>query len=144
MEENTIEINKQYLCSTGKWMKFMGILMIIGCVFMLIIAITCFAGASFLKNIPNVDNNPILQFPYIAGIVYLIIAGIYIIPITYMLRAANAAKNYADFNNDADLTTYFSNNKSYWKFCGILCIISLAIGVLCLLFGIIAAIAIAV
>ena len=76
-------------------------------------------------------------FPIVMGILYLIIAGIYIYPTLLLLRAAKAAKEAVEFNNNEQVVEFLRNNKTFWKLCGIFTIVMLG---LCILAGFVGAI----
>ena len=66
----------------------------------------------------------------VLGIFYLIMAGLYIYPILCLLRASKAAQMAVEMNSNEQMVEFLSNNKSFWKFCGILTIVMLALSVL--------------
>jgi hypothetical protein len=135
------EIQKSYLLETAKWQKFLGVVMMVCVVLMAIGGIAIIATGSFFAD--QVEDNPILaQFGMSGfGIMYLLMAVLYYFYARYLLRAAKGLKAWGVSEDEADLTFGLKNNKSYFKFSGILTIIALAIVAIALVAGVIAAIA---
>jgi hypothetical protein len=135
------EIQKSYLLETAKWQKFLGVVMMVCVVLMAIGGIAIIATGSFFAD--QVDDNPLLaQFGMSGfGIMYLLMAVLYYFYARYLLRAAKGLKAWGVSEDEADLTFGLKNNKSYFKFSGILTIIALAIVAIALVAGVIAAIA---
>lgn len=134
MEEKELqmmETAREYVRSAGKWMQFMGILLCISTAFMFLcgIMMMVFSGAGFHLGYYPMERG----FTIMMGIIYLIMAGIYIYPALCLLRAAKAAKEAAEFNNNEQMVEFLRNNKAFWKFCGILTIVMLALSVLMLI-----------
>ena len=136
MEEKDLqllEVAKEHVLSTAKWMKFLAILGCIGAVFMILcgICVMTFSGVmdfGFYDGIPGGSYITIFM-----SIFYLIMAGIYIYPIICLLRASKAAQMAVATNSNEQMVEFLSNNKSFWKFCGILTIVMLALSVLMLI-----------
>jgi hypothetical protein len=135
------EIQKSYLLETAKWQKFLGVVMMVCVVLMAIGGIAIIATGSFFAD--QVDDNPLLaQFGMSGfGVMYLLMAVLYYFYARYLLRAAKGLKAWGVSEDEADLTFGLKNNKSYFKFSGILTIIALAIVAIALVAGVIAAIA---
>ena len=133
MEEKDLQLleaAKEHVISTSKWMKFLAILGCIGAVFMILcgICVMAFSGVmdfGFYDGIPGGSYITIFM-----SIFYLIMAGIYIYPIICLLRASKAAQMAVATNSNEQMVEFLSNNKSFWKFCGILTIVMLALSVL--------------
>ena len=68
-------------------------------------------------------------------------SGIYIYPALLLLRAAKAAKEAAEFNNNEQMVEFLRNNKAFWKFCGIFTIVCFGLCILAGFVGVIVAIA---
>jgi len=135
MEEKDLQLleaAKEHVISTGKWMKFLAILGCIGAVFMILcgICVMAFSGAMNFGFYPVPGGSFITIF---MGIFYLIMAGLYIYPIICLLRASKAAQMAVEMNSNEQMVEFLSNNKSFWKFCGILTIVMLALSVLMLI-----------
>ena len=134
-----METAREYVRSAGKWMQFMGILLCISIAFMFLggIMMMVFSGTGLHLGYYPMEG----FFTIMMGIIYLIMAGIYIYPALCLLRSAKAAKEAVEFNNNEQVVEFLRNNKSFWKFCGIFTIVCFGLCILCLFGGIIAAIA---
>ena len=133
MEEKDLqllEVAKEHVLSTAKWMKFLAILGCISAFFMLLcgIWVMAFPGVMRLGYYPLES-----VITMVLGIFYLIMAGIYIYPILCLLRASKAAQMAVATNSNEQFVEFLSNNKSFWKFCGILTIVMLVLSVIALI-----------
>lgn len=145
MEENQLkqlEESKIYVNETRKWMKLFGIIMIIGIVCLIVMAISFMSGGSALANTLSGNLPEINGVTAVIGVVYLIFAGIMVLPTIYIFRAVKAAKDAVESNDNAQMVEFLKNTKSYWKFMGIYTIVMLVLALIIALFTIIAAIAI--
>ena len=61
------------------------------------------------------------------GMIYILLAGVYYVPITYLYRFSAQVKQAAENNNEEEYTAAFQNLKSLFKFMGIITIVMLAI-----------------
>lgn len=105
-----------YLYSISKWMKFFFVLMIIAIVFMVVCGIMFVSASSILGS----------EFPFpawIMGVLYLVLAVLYVIPAIYMKRIYKAADQTLISNDNAAMVEFLKNNKSLWKFFGIFVIV---------------------
>jgi hypothetical protein len=123
-------IQKDHLLVTAKWQKILGVLMMIGVVLMALAGIVMVV-AGFVAG-DEIDDNPIVgQFGAIgAGILYLVMAFLYYFFAHYLLKASKALKLWGITNDEADLTKGLKNTKSFFKFSGILSLVSIAICVI--------------
>ncbi|MCL2210110.1 MAG: DUF5362 domain-containing protein [Treponema sp.] len=115
----------KYLNETSPWLRFVGILGYILCGFLVILGIIIAASstvaASLLGN--DLENFPI----WIIGFLYIPLALLLFFPSHYTFKFGQKIKNYQFSSSNDDLENAFKNNKSLWKFYGILMIIYLAI-----------------
>lgn len=111
---------KADLISASKWTKFLCIVGCIGVVLLVVIGIMMFAvGSSF-----GFGSTP---FGAGLGVLYLILAAIYIYPIIKGFQFANATKAACLTDNEAQLARGFSGLRAVLQFFGIITIIVLAI-----------------
>ncbi len=125
MEEKDLQLleeSKLYVSSTGKWMKFFAILGCIGAGFMVLAALLLISVGSF---IPLAEDLGVLSRvgTGVVGFIYLIIAAVYIYPIIYLFRASAAARLAIESKDNVQMTEFLKNNKSFWRYCGILTIV---------------------
>lgn len=136
MEENTILENTQnaqlelnenaqnYLQTTATWTFFMSIMMYISCGLIALFGLFFLAFGSMIP-IPNMFC-PI----WLIGLLYLILGAVCLIPAVYLTRFSSRIKNAIYTQQSEDVACALGCMKSYWKFCGILTIIMLALSIL--------------
>jgi len=114
-----------YLSETRKWTKFLSI---VGFIFIGIIAITgIFSGTVIsLINDGQEDDIPTAIGPLFGGI-YLLTGVLYFFPTWYLFKFSQQVKIAISTQNNEALNKAFSNQKSLYKFWGILTIITLVI-----------------
>ena len=109
---------KADLISASKWTKFLCIVGCIGVALLVIIGIVMFAvGSSF-----GLAGSP---FGAGFGVLYLILAAIYIYPLIKGFQFANATKAACLTDNEAQLARGFSGLRAVLQFFGIITIIVL-------------------
>lgn len=117
-----------YLYSISKWMKFFFVLTIIGIVFMFL------GGIIFLIAGPifdQMDSTGISGMaPRFAGVLYLVIAALYVPMAIYIKRIFTAAETAALSNDNDAMVEFLKNNKSLCQFYGILTIVMLGFCIL--------------
>jgi len=114
---------KSYLRESAKWAKFLAILGFIASAFLILGALS--AGFFMSAAFSELDNSAI---PFSSGLIsvfYLLIAGIYFMPVLYLYRFATNTQAALNSNNQIALTTAFKNMKSLYKFMGIAAILFL-------------------
>jgi hypothetical protein len=125
------------LSETGKWTKFLSI---IGFIFSgLIVIMGLFAG-SIMSSIPNGQiSNMFNGMGIIIGGMYIFMGLLYFFPSWYLFKFSQKIKKALSTqnNNDLNLNAAFNYQKSFYKFWGILMIISIGINVLLFLIALI-------
>jgi len=118
--------------STKLWTKFLSIMGFIVAGFMVIMGgFIIFAGNLFTKG-----ASPHLTV--FMGIFYVICSIFYIVPSLYLFKYASALNRFLSDKRDSEMEAAISYQKSFWKFCGVLCLVGISIAIV----GIAAAIAI--
>lgn len=126
-----------YLKGASPWLRFVGIAGFIMLGLYAIIGLTMIIGVqSFGAAIPGWPGVMGAGF----GVVYLGAIALMFFPVFFIFQFGRKIKSYVHTGNEEDLEQAFKNNKSFWKFTGILSIISLGLVVITVLFGGIAAI----
>ena len=128
-----------YLKGAAPWLRFISIVgfICLGISILSILLVTFVFGHA-LEELPEAA-------PYAALLtsgmvfIYLPILALYFFPILYVFRFGKKIQNYLFTGDSGDLEAAFKNNKSLWKFLGILMIIMLGFFALALVIGIIAA-----
>jgi hypothetical protein len=122
-QNETVTVNSEiqlYLAETAKWGN---LLAIIGYVFMGLMVILSLAMIIGLSVFSKEAGFPM----WILGLVYLVFAGVYYIPVTYLYRFSQQMK-LAVIRQDENLYTKgFANLKSLFKFFGIFTIAMLVL-----------------
>ncbi len=133
-QNETVTVNSEismYLAETAKWGN---LLAIVGYVFMgimVMLSLAMIIGFSFISKDAG--------FPmWIMGLVYLLLAGVYYIPVTYLYRFSNQMKLAVHRNDEKLYTTGFANLKSLFKFFGIFTFVLLGLYVLIFIGAIVA------
>ena len=114
----------KYLKETAPWLRFLGILSFIGCGFMLLAGVGFMIAMPFLAGLNNLYSGLMGSS---MGVIYIILGIIMFVPARFTYNFGAKIRSYLQSNNEQDLEMAFKNNKSLWKFNGILCIIYLAI-----------------
>jgi hypothetical protein len=125
--------SKAYLYEIARWAT---ILSIIGFVVIALLIMVSFSVGTLLANSPYGDLG---ISPQVLSTTYLIIAGVYFIPIFFLYQFGLKTKYEID-NNDTDLLTFgLKKLKSHYKFIGIVMIIMFGLNILFLLIGMLTA-----
>jgi len=145
-----------YLKQASPWLRFIGIVGYIGAGFTALWGVVFFFLGSFagrawssLKGFESFFNLSDGEISGGAGVALGIMMGLLIIgcaaiiffPSRFAYRFGSKIRTYLREGRDQDLELAFKNNKSFWKFYGIICIIYLAFIPLVMIISIIAAVA---
>jgi hypothetical protein len=126
-----------YLKGASPWLRFVGIAGFIILGLYSLIGLTMIIGIQGLGSvIPGFSGAAGAVF----GVFYLGAIALMFFPVLFIFQFGRKIKSYVHTGNDDDLEQAFKNNKSLWKFTGILSIITLGFLAITLLFGGIAAI----
>ena len=108
-----------YLRETQKWAKFLGIL---GFVFTGLMVVAGLGMSAFMSS--AFSEEMAVPGPIITGF-YVLLAVLYFFPSLYLYRYGSHLKVALAQRNNQLLTLAFRNEKSFFKFCGILMVIML-------------------
>jgi hypothetical protein len=112
-----------YLKEASPWLRFIGVLGFIGsglmCLGGIIFMIVMFAASDFTENLGGALTGLI-------GLIYIPMGALYFFPARFTYYFGAKIRDYRFTNSEQDLEMAFKNNKSLWKFIGILAIIALA------------------
>jgi hypothetical protein len=112
-----------YLNEASPWLRFIGVLGFIGCGIMCLIGIISAVSSSVLSSFAG----ELIPFP--AGLLSLFyVAGgaLYFFPALFTYNFGAKICDYRLSSSNDDLELAFRNNKSLWKFNGILAIVCLS------------------
>jgi hypothetical protein len=125
-----------YLKQTSPWLRFIGILGFIQCGFMVLGAflfLTLVPMGNLLNEIGRIEGIDFFLpdlgtiFGGAFGVYFLGGAVLLFVPSYFVYNFGSKIRTYLLTGADKDLEGALKNNKSLWKFCGILAIISLAL-----------------
>jgi hypothetical protein len=135
-----------YLKGASPWLRFVGIL---GFIYSGFVAITGFSILPFISfvsrawtEVPGFESFNGTSGAVFNGIMVVLFVGAGVLlffPSLYIFRFGEKISSYLKTGADAELELAFRNNKSLWKFAGILCIVQLAFFPLLIIGGIIVA-----
>jgi hypothetical protein len=120
----------RYLREASPWLRFIGILGFIYCGFIALMGLI-FMGMmttleSFWGDIPGLPEFLARGIGGAFGFIYIIIAALAFFPAFFTFNFGVKIRNYQRSGADTDLEAAFKNNKSLWKFSGVLAIVGLA------------------
>ena len=118
------------LRATKPWTRLLSILGFIGTGFTILIGLGIMVGRNFIPISPKA---PPLAF---LGIFYILTSVLYLVPSIWLSRYSSAIDSFLKGGDSVQLGNAMAYQKSFWKFVGILVLVSVAIAIL----GIIAAI----
>ena len=131
---------KQYLKATSSWTTFYAIICFISVGFLAIFGVIMLLSGSFLSSMGTYSYASFSNMPFMfAGFLYIVLAVVLIFPALYLYRFSKKTSEALALNDTETLTSAFENMKSYWKFIGIMTIISIAFALLSFLILIITA-----
>ena len=120
-----------YLNATRPWVKFLAI---VGFVFTGLMILFGIIMTFAFSALPHQQGTPAISGP-IFGILYLICAGLYVMPCLFMYRYATAIAAIPVVGQSA-LEDALRNQKSFWKFMGITMLVMLCLYAVFIVFGI--------
>lgn len=124
------EQGKKYLLEASKWANFIAI---VGFIAIGLLIIMSFSIGTILASLPEGSLGGLP--PKFFSFFYLIMAGIYFIPVFFLFQFGQKTKQ-AILEEDHNLMTFgFKKLRSHYKFIGILFIIFIALYFLLILFG---------
>lgn len=130
----SIDVNsKEPLAEAARWARFLAI---VGFVFLGFLIIAGIAFSSAFSRLGRVTEPALPSTAYGIGyglgtaLVYLAMALIYLFPLLYLLRFANAARTALASNDQELLMQCFLNLKRFLRYAGILTIVGLGFLVL--------------
>lgn len=124
-----------YLRDASPWLRFIGVLSFIGCGFIALMGILSLLAPGFgnFYDLWESWGGAVAAF----GVFYLGIAVLMIFPARFIYNFGTKIRNYLRSGAEQDLELAFKNNKSLWKFYGIMSIVYLAITPVLIVVGII-------
>jgi hypothetical protein len=117
-------VTKTHLAESARWAKFLAIVALVFLVFMT--AFVVYTSTTINRYETTYGNTSLVQSLGVGmAVMYLVFAVIAFFPILYMLRFANEMKRALAANDQNTLNHSFQNLKVYFRYLGIVTIISL-------------------
>ena len=113
---------------TQPWVRFLAIMGFIGAGFMVLVGLTAGVAGAATGRIETIG----------LMIVYPIMAVVYVFPSLFLLRYADRIRSFVASGREQDLLGALDAQRSFWKFAGILTIVSIMFGILIGVFGVLA------
>ena len=127
---SNMKIN-EYLFEAAKWGKFLAIVGYVMMGLLVVLAFVMMFGVSLLSKAAG-TGFPMMMI----GMVYLVLAGVYFIPVTYLYKFSVQMKQAVESQDEGLYTSSFENLKSLFKFMGIFTIVMLSLYALALLIAV--------
>jgi magnesium-transporting ATPase (P-type) len=127
----------KFLRQTRPWVRFMSIIVYISVVFMALGGLTIFL-AGLTGNFFGNNSMVFASFPggtYIAGLVYIILAVLYIVPGVFLSRYASAIKSLETSPSPELLESALKYQKSFWRYVGVFTVVCLVVAASAFAFG---------
>lgn len=122
--ENYTPVMVEHLKNTRPWVLFIAILTIIMASFMVLGGLGMFSGGVFSSAFnAGIAGSSILIF----GLVYIMLAGIYVPVIVFLLRYAQSIKGLLNTGKTESIEKALGYQKSFWKYVGILAIVGIGL-----------------
>jgi hypothetical protein len=132
----------RYLNGASPWLQFIGILGYIGSGLLVVGGLFGTIGFSVASSFLALEMG---DFPFwIIMLIYIPLGVLFFFPAHFTYNFGRKIRSYRFSNSTEDLELAFKNNKSLWKFYGIICIIYLAFIPLVIIITIIGGVAAAI
>jgi len=134
----------QFLRETKPWVRLFAVLLFIGAGFMVMGGIGMMLISVVGAFISGEGESGVAEMAIggVGGLLYIVLAGIYIPPALYLWRYANAIQVALDQGGSVPLEEALRHQKSFWKFVGIAALIMMvAAPILGIIFAVVAAVA---
>jgi hypothetical protein len=116
----------RFLNEASPWLRFVGILGYIGSGLVVLMGVLGAAGASVVTS-TFLGSEAAEALPSaLLLLIYVPLGVLVFFPAHFTFNFGQKIRNYKFSNSGEDLEAAFKNNKSLWKFSGIICIIYLA------------------
>ncbi|NQX81901.1 MAG: hypothetical protein HRT66_07910 [Flavobacteriaceae bacterium] len=125
-----------YLREIGKWAKFLSIIGFIGAGVMMVIGL--FAISEMQAVLDLYRDASVGVIPSVSGVMYVLIGVIFLTPSWYMFKFSQKLKTSLRTEDSNELEIALLNQKSFFKFWGILMIVVLGFYLLLAVFGLLA------
>jgi hypothetical protein len=116
-----------HLRNARPWIRFLSVMCFVGAGFMILAAGLMFLGGmvGLAASKSRTPGSEALVGP-IGGVFYFLMSGVYVLPGVLMHRIANAIDGFVTMPSSSSLEDALDKNRSYWKVCGIMALITIA------------------
>jgi hypothetical protein len=119
----------EHLRATKPWVRLISIIMFISVGLM-------FLGGLVMMLMPSPMGMGGGGFGALVGIIYIIMGGLYLAPAYFLHQYASSIGDFVQNGGDSALENALGNQKSFWRFVGILTLVVIVIYALVFLFAI--------
>lgn len=112
------------LAGTKPWVRFISVLVWVSTVFMLLSGASIGLMFVFAKTMLPTSSSPLIGA---MAALYIVFAFLYIYPATKLWKYANRIKSLKESHSEIDLEAALNEQRRFWKFIGILCIVMIII-----------------
>ncbi len=116
----------EYLKASSPWMKFMGIMSFIGAGILIVVGLAIMLLFPIVSQVLDFVSAGLAAVSSVFGFIYLAMGIVAIFPARYLYNFASKIRLFIETKNERAMEIALRNNKSFWKFNGIVAIISLA------------------
>ena len=120
-------LSRDYLLSAGKWSRILAILGFIGVGFIVLAGLFMVFASNFLPTTQEVPMPFPLSF---IGIIYFVIAAVYIYPLISLFRFANQVEKGVNKQDSMTLEEGLKNLRGFFRFLGIMSLVMIGIYIL--------------
>lgn len=128
----------QALAATKPWVRFMSVMVFIGAAFMVLAAIAMGVAAmsgTMMKSSGGAANPFTGPLGLVLIAVYVVLAIVYIFPGVKLWKYASSIAMLIQTGRDEDLVAALNQQRSFWKFMGVLVLVMLVLYVVLIVAG---------
>ena len=129
----------QHCESTRKWVSFLAILVTVLCSIVIVVLLVVLGVGSFADGLLPGSGELGTAGSAAIAVVYVALMGVYVPALVHLYRYSAHLKRFAAERSLVHLENALGSQKSFWKYAGILCIVSLGFMALALVIAIPAA-----
>jgi hypothetical protein len=129
----------EQLRKTKGWVKFLGVMAFIGAALMVVLGVVIMAGGAFgaaFAGQAGAELGP--WFTAIIGLIYIVMALLYIYPGMKLWKYGKTIDRLLEDRASVTLEAALNEQRSLWKFCGIMMIIMLSLYIVAAIVAVIA------
>ena len=119
-----------HLRATKPWVRFISIISFIMAGLMVLGGLAMILMSAATPGMANFGFGPLV------GVLYLLLAGLYIAPAYFLHQFASSIGNLMDGGGDVALEAALGSQKSFWRFVGILTLVMICLYALLIVFAI--------